>query len=81
MHYLFIPFFAALQVCFLYLLFRFLGKSKRNLAEIICIHLIAWFAISLFSYFDFPGIYGYSVYLFISDQVLDIELDLIGKYL
>ena len=70
MRYLSIPIFAALQVCFLFLLFRCFGKSKKSVMENICIHLIAWFVITVFGFFDFPGIYDYSVYLMMSVVLL-----------
>jgi len=63
MNFLFIPIFAALQICFLNLLFRHFLESKLASGESISLYTLAWLAVAGFGFFDIPGIYAYLVYL------------------
>lgn len=67
---LFAPLFAALQVCFLHLLFRRFLEPKLPGTENISLHILSWVIISVFGFFDIPGIYGYLIYLFVAALLL-----------
>ncbi len=70
MQYFFIPIFAALQICFLRLLFRHFLEPKLLGIESISLHVFAWLITFAFGFFNFPGIYGYFVYLLIAAVLL-----------
>ena len=59
----FIPIFAALQICFLHLIFRSHLEPKLGAGERIATYALAWIAVSGFGFFDLPGIYTYLIYL------------------
>ena len=70
MHFLFIPLFAALQICFVHLLFRRLFEPRLQGIEYFSLHALAWIVISVFGFFEFPGIYGYFVFLLMAALIL-----------
>ena len=63
MRFLFIPVFAALEICFAWLLLSYFLEPKLQGVENVSIHVIAWLVTAIFGLFDAPGIYGYLVYL------------------
>lgn len=63
MLFVFLPIFAALQLCFVRLLFTSFLEPRLSVIDDVLWHVFAWLVISVFGFFDFPGIYGYVVYL------------------
>ena len=63
MQFLFIPISAALQICFVWLLFSSFLEPKLRGGENAALHVFAWLITTVFGFFEVPGIYGYLVYL------------------
>jgi len=63
MRFLFIPISAALQICFVWLLFSSFLEPKLRGSENIGLHVFAWLITTVFGFFEVHGIYGYLVYL------------------
>ena len=77
MRFIFIPVFAALQICFLHLLFRSFLEPKLRGIENVCIHVFVWLLTFVFSFYEVPGIYGYFVFLLVSAIILIV---IYGEY-
>lgn len=72
MRFLFIPVFAALHICFVWLLFTSFFEPKLRGIDSACWHALAFIITSVFGFFDFPGIYGYVVFLLTAAVLLII---------
>ncbi len=70
MQFFFIPIWAALQICFLHLLFRHFLEPKLLGGENVSLHVLAWLLTAGFGCFEFRGIYGYFVYLLMAAVLL-----------
>lgn len=70
MQFLFIPLFAALQICFVHLLFGRLFEPRLQGIENFSLHVFAWVVISAFGFFDFPGLYSYFAFLLMAALLL-----------
>ncbi len=77
MKFLFEPLFAAVQIFFLHLLFRRFLEPRLPVAENVSLHVIAWLITTLVGLLDFPGIYGYVVYLLVAAVLLIV---IYGEY-
>ncbi len=77
MRFLFIPIFAALQICYTWLLFSSFLEPKLRGTENFSLHVFAWLITTVFGFFDFPGIYGYVVYLLMASILLIV---IYGEY-
>lgn len=77
MQFLFVPVFAALQICFLYLLLSSFLEPKLRGIEQVSLHVFAWLITALFGFFEVPGIYGYLVFLLASAIILIV---IYGEY-
>lgn len=77
MRFLFIPIFAALQICYAWLLFSSFLEPKLRGGENVSLHVFAWLVIAVFGFFDFPGIFGYVVYLLMAAVLL---IAIYGEY-
>lgn len=70
MRFLFVPVFAALQICFVWLLFSFFLEPKLGESDNISLHVLAWMVTAAFGLFRIDGIFGYIVYLLMTSILL-----------
>ena len=77
MRFFFIPFWSALQICFLYLLMSSRLDAKLRGGENISLHVLAWLVGTGFGYFEVRGIYGYLVFLLTAAVLLIV---IYGEY-
>ncbi len=63
MGYVFVPVWAALQICFAHVFLSSFLDVKRRKEELLWIALLAWLLTTIYGLFEAPGIYGYLMYL------------------
>ena len=77
MQYIFIPLWAALQICFALLFLSSFLEVNRRKDEMVWIAVVAWLVTAIFGLFQVQGIHGYLMYLL---AVVLVLLAVHGEY-